>query len=150
MAGLDEIVEERLSQTNRSRIEIDTGTLLVAVRGQRPPYGAIRELNRVLVISQCQTTHLSFACFRSNWFSHTHSTYSHYRDYSGFCVLQSRPHEVWARFFDLNEGRLRYTASDCFETFPFPEGFRDRSRLESAGQAYYEFRADRWSATTRA
>jgi hypothetical protein len=36
---------------------------------------------------------------------------------------------------------LRYTPSDCLETFPFPEGFDTDPRLEEAGQAYYEFRA---------
>ena len=36
---------------------------------------------------------------------------------------------------------LRYTPSDCFETFPFPENFETDPALESAGQAYYDFRA---------
>ena len=36
---------------------------------------------------------------------------------------------------------LRYTPSDCFETFPFPENWETRSDLEGAGKAYYEFRA---------
>ena len=36
---------------------------------------------------------------------------------------------------------LRYTPSDCFETFPFPEKFEAHPQLEAAGQAYYEFRA---------
>jgi hypothetical protein len=59
-----------------------------------------------------------------------------------FCVLQSRAHEVWARFFASSlEDRLRYTPSDCFETFPLPEGFETGPRLEGAGREYYEFRA---------
>jgi hypothetical protein len=37
---------------------------------------------------------------------------------------------------------LRYTPSDCFESFPFPKDFETNSTLESAGKAYYEFRAD--------
>jgi hypothetical protein len=42
-------------------------------------------------------------------------------NYSAFCTLQSRVHEIWARFFGSSlEDRLRYTPSDCFETFPFP------------------------------
>ena len=36
---------------------------------------------------------------------------------------------------------LRYTPSDCFETFPFPDGWETNPSLESSGQAYYEFRA---------
>jgi len=59
-----------------------------------------------------------------------------------FCVLQSRPHEVWVRFFGSSlEDRLRYTPSDCFETFPFPENWETHPDLEVAGNAYYGFRA---------
>jgi len=36
---------------------------------------------------------------------------------------------------------LRYTPSDCFETFPFPENWETPPALEGAGKAYYEFRA---------
>ena len=39
------------------------------------------------------------------------------------------------------EDRLRYTPSDCFETFPFPENFETLVRLEAIGNEYYEFRA---------
>jgi hypothetical protein len=58
------------------------------------------------------------------------------------CVLQSRVHEAWARFFGSSmKDDLRYTPSDCFETFPFPEGFETHPSLEAAGKEYYEFRA---------
>jgi hypothetical protein len=60
----------------------------------------------------------------------------------GFCVLQSRPHEIWARFFGSSmKDDLRYTPSDCFETYPFPEDFEADLRLEDTGETYYEFRA---------
>ena len=36
---------------------------------------------------------------------------------------------------------LRYTPSDCFETFPFPADFETDPALEAAGKEYYEFRA---------
>ena len=36
---------------------------------------------------------------------------------------------------------LRYTPSDCFETFPFPENWETHPALEAAGEAYYDFRA---------
>ena len=36
---------------------------------------------------------------------------------------------------------LRYTPSDCFETFPFPNDWRTQPTLEAPGKAYYEFRA---------
>lgn len=62
--------------------------------------------------------------------------------YAAFCVLQSRPNEIWARFFGSTlEDRLRYTPSDCFETFPFSKNWESHPMLEAAGKAYYEFRA---------
>jgi hypothetical protein len=62
--------------------------------------------------------------------------------YSAFCALQSRVHEAWARFFASSmKDDLRYTPSDCFETFPFPDGFEHHTQLEATGKEYYEFRA---------
>jgi hypothetical protein len=63
--------------------------------------------------------------------------------YAAFTIVQSRVHDVWARFFSSSlEDRLRYSPSDCFETFPFPEGFEHDPALQEVGTAYYEFRAD--------
>jgi hypothetical protein len=65
--------------------------------------------------------------------------------FSGFgavAALQSRPHEVWARYFASSmKDDLRYTPSDCFETFPFPNGSKASPSLEAAGQAYHDHRA---------
>ena len=59
-----------------------------------------------------------------------------------FAALQSRSHELWARFFASSmKDDLRYTPSDCFETFPFPPGFETSAELEAAGQAYHDHRA---------
>ena len=65
-----------------------------------------------------------------------------YFESAAFCGLQSRPHEIWARFFGSSlEDRLRYTPSDCFETFPSPRGWRSNAALEAAGKTYYDYRA---------
>ncbi len=64
------------------------------------------------------------------------------RSFATFCCLQPRPHETWARFFASSmKDDLRYTPSDCFETYPFPENFEANPTLEAVGQAYYEFRS---------
>jgi hypothetical protein len=61
---------------------------------------------------------------------------------AAFAVLQSRPHELWVRAFSSSlKDDVRYTPSDCFETFPFPEGWRSDRRLEAAGAACYDHRA---------
>jgi len=62
--------------------------------------------------------------------------------YPAFAILQSRTHETWARFFSSTlKDDLAYAPSDCFETFPFPEGFEKNQNLQEAGRVYYEYRA---------
>jgi hypothetical protein len=63
-------------------------------------------------------------------------------DDATFSVLQSRPHEIWARFFSSSmKDDLRYSPSDCFETFPFPSQYHGNPALDQAGRTYYDFRA---------
>ena len=85
-------------------------------------YAAIAGLNRALVNSQVSAHH-QFALVPANSvFAHTAYVFA-LDCYAAFCILQSRAHEIWARFFGSSlEDRLRYTPSDCFETFPFPGG----------------------------
>ena len=62
--------------------------------------------------------------------------------YAAFCVLQSRVHDIWIRFFGSSmKDDLRYTPSDCFETFPLPDQWDSHSSLEAAGKEYYRYRA---------
>ncbi len=102
---------------------------------------AIQSLDRVLANSQV-SNNLQFAFLPSNMvYSHALNVYP-LDTYAAFCALQARPHETWARFFGSSmKDDLRYTPSDCFETFPFPEGWETRPDLEAVGKEYYEFRA---------
>jgi hypothetical protein len=60
-----------------------------------------------------------------------------------FAVMQSQVHETWARFFSSTlEDRLNYMPSDCFETFPFPQGWETDATLAALGQRYHQHRAD--------
>ena len=102
---------------------------------------AIKGLNRVLAIAR-HSQYVSFAFLTSG------SVYSEalvvfpFATAAAFCTLQSRPHEIWARFFGSSlKDDLRYTPSDCFETFPFPEHWHTNHAFESAGAAYHEYRA---------
>jgi hypothetical protein len=103
-------------------------------------FTAIGGLERVLVSSQV-CTHLSFAFLTARTvFSHKLTIFP-LDTCSAFCSLQSRAHEIWARFFSGTAmDLLRYTPSDCFDTFPFPEGWQIHPALEAAGRDYYEFR----------
>jgi hypothetical protein len=73
---------------------------------------------------------------------------------SVFGGLQSTSHELWARFLGSSmKDDLRYTPTDCFETFPFPTALLDsaandpahestRQSLETIGERYHQFRAE--------
>jgi hypothetical protein len=104
-------------------------------------FAAIRGRERVLVISRVGE-HGGFAFLpNTTVFSEQLVVFST-SDYTSFSLLQCRPHDVWSRFFGSSlESRFRYTPSDCFETFPFPENFETNPALEAAGKEYYEFRA---------
>ena len=104
-------------------------------------YSAITGLDHVLANSEV-SAHLQFTFLPANVvYAHTANVFP-LVTYAAFCALQSRPHEIWARFFGSSlEDRLRYTPSDCFETFPFPDGWATRPSLEAAGKGYYEYRS---------
>jgi len=60
-----------------------------------------------------------------------------------YTVVQSTLHEVWARKYSgALETRLRYSPSECFETFPFPEDLWPTANpiLAEIGERYHEHR----------
>ncbi|WP_448600128.1 type IIL restriction-modification enzyme MmeI [Thermoleptolyngbya sp.] len=104
---------------------------------------AIAQCDRVLVTGCGASKWSTFAFLPANMvYSHALVVF-HLETYSAFATLQSRIHEVWARFFGSSmKDDLRYTPSDCFETFPFPPDWETDFILETIGETYYEFRAD--------
>ena len=108
----------------------------------RELYAAIEGLERVLVINCGATPHHAFTFLSAPMvYANTLAVLS-FDTNAAFCALQSRSHEIWARFFGSSmKDDLRYTPSDCFETFPFPEGWETHPTLDAAGEAYYDFRA---------
>jgi hypothetical protein len=109
------------------------------VRGELS--SATAGLNRVLAIARV-SQYANFAFVHMPVVPSEQLVVLPFSNYAPFSTLQSRIHEIWARFFGSSlEDRLRYTPSDCFETFPFPPGWESDARLEEAGRVYYEFRA---------
>ena len=85
-------------------------------------YASISSLDRVLVISRVGNMAALAFLPTGAVFADSLVVFP-FEAYSAFCALQSRPHEIWSRFFGSSmKDDLRYTPSDCFETFPFPEG----------------------------
>lgn len=112
------------------------------LRSRDELYRTINPLSHVLVVNCGATPHISFARRTPDAvFSHTAAVFA-LPTFAAFATLQSRVHEVWTRFFASTlEDRLRYTPSDCFETFPLPPAFDTDPALEAAGQRYHDHRA---------
>ncbi|WP_235525111.1 MULTISPECIES: Eco57I restriction-modification methylase domain-containing protein [unclassified Sphingomonas] len=112
------------------------------LRGRGELYRTIAPLDQVLVINCGATPHVCFARRPGNVvFSHTAAVFA-LPTLSAFAVLQCRVHEVWTRFFASSmKDDVRYTPSDCFETFPFPTDYSSNVSLETVGQAYHDHRA---------
>ena len=112
--------------------------------GDRQPglYRAIGTLERVLVVNAGAAPHFAVAIISSQQiFAHSLAVLA-LDDLSSFCVIQSRIHELWARFFSSSmKDDLRYTPSDCFRTFPFPSNYRASLKLGSAAESYRAHRA---------
>ncbi len=137
-------IVERLVKPERLKQSDEGGKRLWwrYLRPREEMYRAIEDLPDVLVINCGATPHMMFAQVPSNQvFAHSLFVFST-GGMAQFCTLQSRVHEIWARSFTSTlEDRLRYAASDCFETFPLPDGFDDSVAMSSAGQAYLSHRA---------
>lgn len=102
---------------------------------------ALKGLPRVLM-HPFTSTHIAFAFVPAGTMvAGPHNVFC-LASYAAFCALQSRPHMLWTQFFGSSmKDDLRYTPSDCFETFPFPPSWQSDADLEAIGQAYYEVRA---------
>ncbi len=143
------IVEERVKparmRDNRPRTDA-TQDLLVETWRKWPGSlcsEALAGQDRCLVSSHV-TKHLCFSLQPTNRFF-SHALYVFVPStFNAFAILQSRIHEPWARLLSSSlEDRLRYSASDCFDTFPFPRPDPREAipAVEAAGKAFYDARA---------
>jgi hypothetical protein len=82
---------------------------------------AIARLRRTIVVC-IHAKHLIFS-FQPVGPVFSHAIYIFpFEDDARFAVMQSRVHESWAWLLSstMRNAGIRYTPSDCFETFPFP------------------------------
>jgi hypothetical protein len=106
-------------------------------------YAALNSLARCLVTARV-TKHLCFS-FQPTDRTFNEKLYVFPLDhFTAFAVLQSRIHVPWVWLLSSTmKMDLNYSASDCFETFPFPKPDPRAvlPELETAGQALYDARA---------
>ncbi len=105
-------------------------------------YKAIKELDKVLVVALTSRTG-AFAFQPADIvFSHAVGVFA-IENCDFFAILQSNFHVDWAwRYGSSLKGDLRYTPSDVFETFPFPnpDPQTPNPELETIGETYHEHR----------
>jgi hypothetical protein len=112
-------------------------------------HSAICDLDRCLVTSR-HTKHLTFAYQPTNRVFSEALLVFPILYYRNFAVLQSSVHSFWAWLLSSSiKGDLRYSPSDCFETFPFPQSDprAEIPELEEVGERLYTARARYMVAT---
>ncbi len=100
-------------------------------------YATIAGMERVLVVPLV-TKHFGVAVISLKVvYSHALGVVAN-SSYSCLAIIQSTIHDQWARTQGSSlETRMRYTPSDCLETYPFPSS---DSKLDSIGERYYNHR----------
>ena len=136
------IVEERVKperEAKNDRLARDKWWQFLRPRPEL--HAAIAGMERVLVISRIGNA-FAFIFLPLGMVHNEKTVVFPFPTAGAFAALQSRIHEVWARFFSSTlKDDLQYTPSDCFETFPFPDDWETHRGLEDAGRAYHDFRA---------
>lgn len=139
-----EIVREKV-KPERDRVKRDAHRKYWWHYGDKRPalYAAIEGLPRCLVTARV-TKHLMFSFQPTDRILHEKLYVFPFDTLAQFSILQSRVHAPWTWLLSSTmKNDLNYSASDCFETFPFPDP-NPRAvlpDLESIGQRLYDARA---------
>lgn len=106
----------------------------------------LKQIDHMIVTSRVSKHH-AFARIPSNVVPSTRLSVIALPRESSFCVIQSRVHEIWARYFGASRGATaNYSPSDCFDNFPFPPNHEEAEALERIGAAYDAHRTSMMSA----
>lgn len=138
-----EIIEQRVRPQRanvRQRGERERWWLFARYRGELRT--GISELERVLVRSRVSELHMIVFEPKEMVFSDAAVIFA-FDDYYHFALLQSNIHEAWVwKNSSSLESRNRYTPTDCFETFAFPQNVSVAARTygEQIGEDYYQHR----------
>jgi hypothetical protein len=137
------IVEQRV-KPDRDKVkqvsERQKWWLFARLRGEM--HQAIKPLRRVLVRSRVSELHPLAFVSKGMVYSDATVIFAFDDDYH-FALLQSNAHEAWVRRnASTMRTDIRYTPTDCFDTFPFPQEplAEDRDSAARVGAQYHEHR----------
>ncbi|OQA86267.1 MAG: hypothetical protein BWY28_02412 [bacterium ADurb.Bin236] len=138
-----QIVEQRVKpDREKQNDKIGKEKWWLYLRPRIEMYSKISHLSRCFTAART-TKHLNFSAAPTNYvFTEALKVFTTDR-WDLYTVVQSTLHEVWARKYSGSlETRLRYSPTDCFDNFPFPEGLWKTANptLAETGERYHEFR----------
>lgn len=138
-----DIVRERV-KPDRDQIRRERNRLRWWIYAENRPglYRTIKPLKRVLLRARVSELHM-MAFVSNGWIYSEQLVVFAFDDYYHFALLQSNTHEAWVwKNASSPESRNRYTPTDCFETFAFPQTPAEPARAEAErlGEAYHEHR----------
>lgn len=105
-------------------------------------YLAIARFERVVSVAQVSKT-VAFAFVPTNQVLSMMCIVFAFDDYKSFSTLQNTIHKEWIhKYGSALKSDIRYTPSDVYETFPFPQNLTEEQEqgLERIGEAYHEYR----------
>ena len=104
-------------------------------------YRTIASLQQVLIRPRVSETHAPVFVPKGLVYSEATVVFT-FDDYFHFAVMQSSLHEHWVRrYASTLKGDIRYSPSDVFDTYLFPEVSRSTSQfLADLGETYHEHR----------
>lgn len=111
-------------------------------RNREKLYSKLEKLSFALAMSRVNT-HVSIAIIPTNIIFSEAVVVFPIDSLAAFAILQSQAHATWARFFSSTAvNLLRYSPQNAFETFPFPNDWRNNKNLENAGEKYFKKRLE--------
>jgi hypothetical protein len=103
-------------------------------------YKATEPLKKVIARARVSKTHAP-SFIPKDWVISDQVVVFAYDDNASFTIIQSTFHEIWAwKYSSTLKTDLRYSPTDCFQTFPFPNNYSVFPALEAIGETYYEHR----------
>ena len=127
-----DIVRQRV-KPDRDQIRRDRNRLRWWIYAENRPglYRAIKPLRRVLLRARVSELHM-MTFVPNGWIYNEQLVVFAFDDYFHFSLLQSNIHESWLRRnASTMRTDVRYTPTDCFETFAFPQAPAEATRAQA-------------------
>jgi hypothetical protein len=138
-----EICEDVKIERSKKSMDVSKFSYWKYWRIRKELYKKISKYNRVFVQARSTKTHaIAYIDNVNKVYSDAIIVFAINR-FSEYSILQSTLHDIWAwQYSSSLKTDRRYSVSDCFETFPFPQRLNKEieEELEIIGEEYHEFR----------